>query len=82
MPHSFRAKLSIVQELGAIRLRMQWVHSLKGLISHLANWSDAKLLDIEQQGIQIQKEKLERQDDLRQKGVQDDVLGQGVYFIR
>lgn len=60
------------QELGALRLRMQWIHSLEGLVSHLAHWSDAKLIDIEHQEMQIQKEKLERLDNLKQTCLHDD----------
>ena len=56
-----------MQELGAIRLRMQWVHSLKGLVSHLASWSEAKLCEIKQQEAQAERDKVERQQALQRQ---------------
>ena len=66
--------LNSKKELGAIRLRMQWVHSLTGLVSHLTQWSDVKLLEIGQQEIQIQKDKVERQHELQQKNLQSSTV--------
>ena len=49
-------------DLGAIHLRMRWVHSLKGLVSHLEDWTEAKLQDVEVQERQLLKEKLEQEE--------------------
>lgn len=40
---------------------MQWVHSLKGLVSHLGSWTDSKLRELEVQEQQLERDKAERQ---------------------
>lgn len=40
---------------------MQWVHSLKGLVSHLGDWTESKLQELDVQEQQLEREKAERQ---------------------
>lgn len=40
---------------------MQWVHSLKGLVSHLGDWTASKLRELDVQEQQLEREKAERQ---------------------
>lgn len=47
-------------DLGAIHLRMRWVHSLEGLVSNLKDWTESKLYELEIQQQQMEKEKLEQ----------------------
>lgn len=49
---------------------MQWVHSLKGLVGHLIQWSESKVKDIEAQLIQMEKDKLERQANLQRQALE------------
>jgi hypothetical protein len=49
-------------DLGAIHLRMRWVHSLEGLVSNLEEWTESKLQELEIQQQQMEKEKLEQGD--------------------
>lgn len=47
-------------DLGAIHLRMRWVHSLEGLVHNLKDWTEGKLQDLEVQQQHLGKEEMEQ----------------------
>jgi len=46
---------------------MQWIHSLKGLVSHLAKWSEFKIAEVDGQIEQVEKDKKEREQVLQRQ---------------
>jgi hypothetical protein len=48
-------------DLGAIHLRMRWIHSLQGLVSNLQDWTKSKVMELEVQQQQMEKNKLQQE---------------------
>lgn len=61
------------QEMGAIRLRVQWVHSFSGLLGHIRRWTAGKIEELTRQLGQIERDEAERRQAMRQALVEAQV---------